>query len=111
MKLGYLVLFVGLLGCSELGKPERIEEKKMAQILADIHIDEANISSMGVTNMDSSLLMYHFLEKRTLKRHGVDSLTFVKSLESYAKEPKDFIQLYDEVKLVVAEKRKKAQRR
>jgi hypothetical protein len=32
-------------------------------------------------------------------------------LESYAKEPKDFIQLYDEVKLVVAEKRKKAQRR
>jgi hypothetical protein len=55
--------------------------------------------------------MYHFLEKKTLKRHGVDSLTFVKSLESYAKEPKDFIQLYDEVKLVVAEKRKKAQRR
>jgi hypothetical protein len=52
MKLGYLVLFIGLIGCSELGKPERIEQKKMAQILADIHIDEANIGSMAITNMD-----------------------------------------------------------
>jgi hypothetical protein len=111
MKLGYLLILMVVLGCSNLDKSERIEEKKMAQILADIHIDEANISTMAVTNTDSSLLMYHYLERKTLKRHGVDSLTFVKSLESYAKEPTDYIHLYEEVKQVVAEKRKKAQRR
>jgi hypothetical protein len=37
----------------------------------------------------------------------VDSLSFVKSFESYAKEPEDFIQLYAQVKQVVQEKRKK----
>jgi hypothetical protein len=110
MKFSYLLVLLGLLGCSKMDKPERIEEKKMAQILADIHLDEANIGSMGISNMDSSLVMYHFLERKTLKRHGVDSLAFVKSFESYAKEPEDFIQLYAQVKQVVAEKRKKAQR-
>ncbi len=83
----------------------------MAQILADIHLDEANIGSMGVSSMDSSLVMYHFLERRTFKRHGVDSLSFVKSFESYAQEPDDFIRLYAQVKEVVAEKRKLAKRR
>ena len=111
MKLGYLLVLMVLLGCSKLDKSERIEEEKMAQILADIHIDEANISTMAITNTDSSLLMYHYLERKTLKRHGVDSLTFVKSLESYIKEPNDYIQLYEEVKQVVAGKRKKDQRR
>ena len=111
MKFSYLFILLALLGCSELGKSERIEEKKMAQILADIHLDEANIGSMAISNMDSSLVMYHFLERKTFKRHGVDSLAFVKSFESYAKEPEDFIRLYAQVKQVVAEKRKKPQRR
>jgi len=111
MKFSYLLVLLAVIACSKMDKPERIEEKKMAQILADIHLDEANIGSMGISSMDSSLLMYHFLERKTLKRHGVDSLAFVKSFESYAKEPEDFIQLYAQVKLVVAEKRKKAQRK
>ncbi len=109
MKFSSLLVLLVLLGCSKSDKPERIEERKMAEILADIHLDEANIGSMGISNMDSSLVMYHFLERKTLKRHGVDSLTFVRSFESYAKEPEDFIQLYAQVKQVVAEKRKKAQ--
>lgn len=109
MKFSYLLVLLVLFGCSKMDRPERIEEREMAEILADIHLDEANIGSMGISNMDSSLVMYHFLERKTLKRHGVDSLAFVRSFESYAKEPEDFIQLYAQVKQVVQEKRKKAQ--
>lgn len=39
----------------------------MAQILVDIHLDEVKISSMEIISADTNLLLFHQLEKVTLK--------------------------------------------
>ncbi len=105
------IFFFGviLFSCSSSENNVRIEEEKMAQILVDIHLDESKISSMNLVGSDSNLLMYHHLEVATFKKHGIDSLTFVNSFNSYVKEPKDFITLYARVKGIVDAREKKAE--
>jgi hypothetical protein len=76
----------------------------MAEILADIHLDEGKISSMNIVSADTSVILYNRLERATLKRHGVDSTVFAKSFASYVQEPKDFIDLYQKVNAALAKK-------
>jgi len=80
----------------------------MAQILADIHIDEAIIQNMHVGNSDTSLVLYHELSKQTLKKHGLDSTQVAKSLGSYVKDPAAFVKLYTRVNEIIEERAKKA---
>lgn len=106
-----LIFFLGfiLFSCSPSQDSVRLDEEKMAQILVDIHVNESKISAMNMVGSDSNLLMYHHLEVMTFKKHGIDSLTFVNSFNSYVKEPKDFIKLYARVKEIVDKREKKAE--
>lgn len=60
----------------------------MAEILVDIHLDEVKISRMEIISADTNLLLYHELEKATLKKHDIDSASFVKSFNSYVESLK-----------------------
>jgi hypothetical protein len=46
------------------------------------------------------------LEKATFKKHAVDSASFVKSFNSYVREPKDFIELYERVNEILKDRKK-----
>jgi thiamine biosynthesis lipoprotein ApbE len=113
MKKVYLLLFLTLSAvtfsaCSEKSASKRLEQEQMAQILADIHIDEAIIQDMHVGDTDTAILLYNELSKRTLKKRGLDSAVVAKSLNSYSKDPAAFVKLYTRVSEIIEERRKKA---
>ena len=78
----------------------------MAQILVDIHVDEAKISGMEIVSADTNLLLFHELEKSTLRKHQVDSVTWVHSFNAYVREPKEFIKLYERVNEIMEQRKK-----
>jgi uncharacterized membrane protein len=113
MKKVYLLLFLALgvfafSSCSDKSDKDRLEQEKMAQILADIHIDEAIVQNMNVGSIDTALVLYHEMSKLTLKKRGLDSTKVSKSLQSYVKDPDAFIKLYTRVNEIIEERGKKA---
>jgi hypothetical protein len=103
--LGLAFLFL-MVSCSKSVREDRLEQEKMAQILVDIHIDEAKISGMEIVSADTNLLLFHALEKSTLKKHRVDSVTLVHSFHAYVREPKEFIKLYERVNEIMGQRKK-----
>ena len=108
MKKVFLLLFLALVGCTEETSSNRLDQEQMAQVLADIHIDEALIQNMHVGNSDTSLVLYHELNKQTLKKRGLDSTQVAKSYGSYVKDPAAFVKLYTRVNEIIEERAKNA---
>jgi len=106
MKYLFVVLSFLIFSCQNDQNRNRLDQEKMAEILVDIHLDEVKISSMEIISPDTNLLLYHELEKATLKKHDVDSASFVKSFNSYVREPKDFIELYERVNEMMKDRKK-----
>ena len=106
MKYLYVVLGLVVFSCQNDQNRNRIDQEKMAQILVDIHLDEVKISSMEIISADTNLLLYHQLEKATLKKYAIDSVRFVKSFNSYVREPKEFIDLYERVNEIMKDRKK-----
>jgi hypothetical protein len=106
MKYLFIVLGFIVFSCQNDRNRNRLDQEKMAQILVDIHLDEVKISSMEIISADTNLLLFHQLEKATLKKHDIDSVSFVKSFNSYVREPKDFIDLYERVNEIMKERKK-----
>jgi Na+-translocating ferredoxin:NAD+ oxidoreductase RnfG subunit len=111
MKKGLLLLFLALSAgtfsaCVNESSSDRLEQEQMAQVLADIHIDEALIQNLHVGNSDTSLVLYHELSQQTLKKRGLDSSQVAKSYGSYVKDPAAFIKLYTRVNEIIEERGK-----
>lgn len=106
MKYLFVVLGLVVFSCQNDRNQNRLDQEKMAQILVDIHLDEVKISNMEIISADTNLLLYHQLEKATLKKHAIDSASFVKSFNSYVREPKDFINLYERVNEIMKDRKK-----
>ena len=106
MKYLFVVLGLVVFSCQNDQNRNRIDQEKMAQILVDIHLDEVKISSMEIISADTNLLLYHQLEKVTLKKYAIDSVRFVKSFNSYVREPKEFIDLYERVNEIMKDRKK-----
>jgi len=106
MKYLFIILGFLVLSCQNDRNRNRLDQEKMAQILVDIHLDEVKISSMEIISADTNLLLFHQLEKVTLKKHAIDSVSFLKSFNSYVREPKDFIELYERVNEIMKERKK-----
>ena len=83
--------------CSEKQKSSTLPEKKMIEVLVDIHLTEGKVNAMHLGTVDSSLVVYNYLEKQIFKKHGVDSARFTNSLNDYLREPKSFKELYKKV--------------
>lgn len=108
MKKVYLLLFLAVVGCTGESSSDRLEQEQMAQVLADIHIDEAIIQNMHVGNSDTALVLYHELSQQTLKKRGLDSTQVAKSYGSYVKDPAAFVKLYTRVNEIIEERSKKS---
>ena len=108
MKKVFLLLFLAVVGCTGESSSDRLEQEQMAQVLADIHIDEAIIQNMHVGNSDTALVLYHELSQQTLKKRGLDSTQVAKSYGSYVKDPAAFVKLYTRVNEIIEERGKKA---
>ena len=108
MRFYIIILFLACLSCSDSTPANLLPEEQMAEILADIHLDEGKISAMNIVSADTSVILYNQLERATLKKHGVDSTVFVNSFALYVQEPQDFIDLYQKVNVALAKKQKQA---
>jgi hypothetical protein len=106
MKYLFVVLALVIFSCQNDQNRYRLDQEKMAEILVDIHLDEVKISRMEIISPDTNLLLYHQMEKATLKKHAIDSASFVKSFDSYVREPKDFIKLYERVNEIMKDRKK-----
>ncbi|MHA8075150.1 DUF4296 domain-containing protein [Aquirufa sp. TARAVU-A1A] len=104
MRFYITILLLACVACSDSKPTNRLPEDQMADILADIHLDEGKISALNIVSVDTSVILYNQLERATLKRHGVDSTRFAKSFAEYVQEPQDFIDLYKRVNAALAKK-------
>jgi len=113
MKKGLFLLFLAwsagtFSACKEESTSNRLDQEQMAQVLADIHLDEAIIQNMHVGNSDTALVLYHELSQQTLKKRRLDSTQVAKSFGSYVKDPAAFVKLYTRVNEIIEERAKKA---
>ncbi|MEA5402240.1 DUF4296 domain-containing protein [Arcicella sp. DC2W] len=110
MRLIILLLATLLIACGSEDKPANlIEQDKMSKILADVHEAEAHVNNMHLGGQDSSLLAYQRLRWKIMKQHQTDTATFRVSLKYYIMHPPAFKAMYEDVKIILENRRKAAQ--
>ncbi len=110
MRLIILLLATLLIACGSEKKPANlIEQDKMPVILADIHEAEAHVNNMHLGGQDSSILAYQRLRWKIMKQHQTDTTTFRVSLKYYISHPNTFKSIYEEVKILLENRRKAVQ--
>lgn len=101
------LLLIVVSSCEETGypKPDKlISEKKMVNILYDIHLYESIHRSKRFT-ADSLTFTDQDLHFSILEKHGVENTLFVESILYYSNLPKVYERIYKDVvnKLVMLE--------
>jgi hypothetical protein len=108
MKLRIFLLTFLLTACGLDDKPkDLIAEDKMAIALVDIHLLESYVNDLHLGNGDSSLVVYQTMKVDTLKKYGLDSANFNRSLKYYIMNPELLKNIYTEVKNNLEAKKKK----
>jgi Domain of unknown function (DUF4296) len=108
MKLRFFLLTFLLTACSSDDKPkDLIAEDKMAIALTDIHLLESYVNDLHLGNGDSSLVVYQKMKVDTLKKYGLDSANFNRSLKYYIMNPDLLKNIYTEVKNNLEVRKKK----
>ncbi|GAB3986779.1 hypothetical protein GCM10028807_04920 [Spirosoma daeguense] len=96
-----LLLIVGLVtGCTNLedARPDNlIPEDKMVAILTEIHLTEAQVSRMSLAAIDSSNIVYKYLETKLFKKMQVDTAAYRKSYNYYSTHPKEMEAIYKQI--------------
>lgn len=87
---------------SDILTPER-----MVSILSDVHIAEARVTQMKFKSMDSSVVVYDYLQKEIYKKYKTDSTEYKRSYDFYVSNPKMLEEIYSGVerKLLAREKK------
>lgn len=94
-KMKYLVIFVfliGIYGCSK-SDTATIPQEKMVDLIYDLTI---STSARSIANKQDSI-QYIVSYESILKKHGVDSLSFVNAQKYYQDNPEVFSAVYDSV--------------
>ncbi|NQW28858.1 MAG: DUF4296 domain-containing protein [Flammeovirgaceae bacterium] len=76
-----LFTFISCNSTKEVPK-ELLNEIEMSNVLIDVHLLESKINTLGKKG-DTAFQIYDHFEKLILEKHGVDSLTYVNSLDYY----------------------------
>lgn len=92
-------LFVAFAACKPTGypKPDKlISEKKMVDILFDIHLNESIQKHLKFSNdsVDFTTIDLHF---SILQKHEVEDSLFIKSVLYYSSLPKVYERIYQDV--------------
>jgi hypothetical protein len=96
----WLMVVAFLIGCT--GEPQQLQppvgvlsRDSMVQVMASVHIAEAQIMQSSKPNFSQSLKSEYLLA--ALKSANVDTATFTRSFEWYAAHPEIFTVLYDDI--------------
>lgn len=73
-----------------------ISEKKMIDVLIDVHITESALSLKNF-NRDSSLKLFVYYKDDIFKAHNITEKQFQESFDYYAKHSKQFDHMYEVV--------------
>lgn len=107
MRLRFFLLTFWLTACGSNTKPEDlIPEDKMAKVLTEIHILEAQINNLHFQHEDSSVYIYQKMKVKLLKTFDLDSATFKSSFKYYTLNPDKMKGIYTEVKKLLEAKKK-----
>jgi len=68
----------------------------MTGILFDLHVAEARIERLGVI-MDTGTVYYKNLQRKILKKHGVNATSFYTSYDYYLKNVSELDKIYEKV--------------
>ena len=98
-KLVSAFFLIILIGCSKTEKAE-IPQEKMVDILYDLTVS----SSARSTARKRDTVQYAVSYQELLKKHGIDSATFVKAQEIYRKNPDTYAVIYDSVQKRIQKK-------
>ena len=87
------------MACGSDDKPENlIPEDKMAKVLTEIHILEAQINNLHFQHEDSSVYIYQKKRFELMKTFQLDTAAFRLSLKYYLLNPEKMKGIYTEVK-------------
>lgn len=96
----WLMVVAFLIGCS--GEPQQLQppvgvlsRDSMVQVMAAVHIAEAQIMQSSKPNFSQSIKSEHL--QQALDSANVDTATFTRSFEWYAAHPEIFTLLYDDI--------------
>lgn len=107
MRLRIFLLTFLLTACSSDDKPENlIPQDKMAKILSEIHILEAQINNLHFQHQDSSVYIYQKKRFEIMKTFELDTTSFKVSLKYYLLNPDKMKEVYVEVKKLLEAKKK-----
>ena len=88
-----------LVGCSKTEKAE-ISQEKMVDVLYDLTVS----SSARNTANRRDTIQYVVDFNQILKKHGVDSVKFIKSQKIYQQDPDVYAAIYDSVNVKIQKK-------
>jgi hypothetical protein len=98
------------MACGSDEKPQNLIPKdKMAKILTEIHMIEAQINNLHFQHEDSSVYVYQKMKVRLLKTYDSDTATFRSSFKYYLLNPDKMKEIYAEVKKALEAKKKQIQ--
>jgi len=87
-----VVFLIILIGCSKTEKAE-VSQEKMVDVLYDLTVS----SSARNTANRRDTVQYVVDYKQILKKHGIDSLKFIKAQKIYQRNPDVYAVIYDSV--------------
>ena len=106
----FLIILIFLLGSCNTSvirtpKPKNlISQSEMAEVLADVHIAEANIQ-MANSEDDSLHQTYTNYYNAVFEKHHISREAFIQSMGYYIKNPELLQNIYDNVTEILSTKR------
>lgn len=93
MKQIVAILFLLVLGSCSQNETAVVPQDKMVEVIYDLTLSS---SARNTSNRRDSV-QYVVSYESVLKKHGLDSLQFVKAQDAYRKNPETFAAIYDSV--------------
>jgi hypothetical protein len=108
MRWRIILLTMWLTSCGSDEKPKNlIDEGTMVNIMAEIHLIEADINHFHFQSQDTAIFVYQKLKVKMLKKYNLDTATFNSSFKYYVVNPDKLKLIYVEVKKKLEDDKKK----
>ncbi len=88
--------------CACNSKPKGVlSEDKMAEIMVDLKVGEAQVDNIYVRSIDTSRIIYDHLRQKILKKHKVDTAVYNLSYEYYLRDKEKLLEIIDKSEKII----------